>query len=42
MKAGYDLFDTIAIVIILDTLHSNFELITASILETRDKTIEEF
>ena len=34
-----NLFDTIAIVIILDTLHSNFEATTVSIFETGDKII---
>lgn len=41
MTARWDFFDIIAIVIIFDTLHNNFELTTASILETGDKTIKE-
>lgn len=41
MTMGYNLFDTIAIVIIFDTLHSDFEAITAGMLETKDKTIKE-
>ena len=41
ITAGRDPFDTIAIVIIPDTLHSDFEATTASMLETGDKAIEE-
>lgn len=41
MTLERDLWDTIAIVIVLDTLHDNFDTITASLLETRDKTIDQ-
>ena len=41
MIEGRDLFDTIAIVIALDTLHNNFDTITARMLKTRDKSIDE-
>lgn len=34
-------FDAIAIVIIFNTLHNNFKVIIASMLEIGDKTIEE-
>lgn len=36
----YDLFDTITIIIILDTLHNDLGVTTASILEIGKKTIE--
>ena len=36
-----DLWDTIAIVIALDTLHDNFNTTTASLLESGDKTIDQ-
>lgn len=41
MIARHNPFDTIAIVIFFDTLHSNFEATTASILKTGDKTIKD-
>ncbi len=41
MSEGRDPFDTIAIVIALDTLHNNFDTTTASKLETGDKSIDE-
>ena len=41
MIAKHSCFDTIIIVIILDTLYNNFEIITASLFETENKTIEE-
>lgn len=40
MTPGRDLWDTIAIVIALDTLHDDFDTTTASLLETGDKTID--
>lgn len=40
MIARCNLFNTIAIIIILDTLYHDFEVIMASILKTRDKTIK--
>lgn len=40
MTTGHDLFDKIAIIIILNTLYSNFEATMASILKTRNKSIE--
>lgn len=36
-----DLFDIIAIVIILDTLYNNFESTITSMFETGNKTIKE-
>ncbi len=39
MTSGRDLWDTIAIVIALDTLHDGFDTTTASLLESGDKTI---
>ena len=39
MTPGHDLWDTIAIVIAINTLHDDFNTITASLLENRDKTI---
>ncbi len=41
MTLGRDLWDTIAIVIALDSLHSDFDTTTASLLETGDKTIDQ-
>ena len=41
MTPGQDLWDTIAIVIALDSLHEDFDTTTASLLETGDKTIDE-
>lgn len=38
---GQDLWDTIAIVIALDSLHKNFDTITVSLLEIGDKTIDQ-
>lgn len=40
MIVGYDLFNIITIIIIINTLYSNFEIIIASILTTRIKTIK--
>lgn len=39
MTLGQDLWDTIAIIIALDTLYDNFEMTTVSLLKTADKTI---
>ena len=41
MTPGQDLWDTIAILIALDTLHDNFDTTTASLLETGDKIINQ-
>ena len=41
MTSGRDLWDTIAIVIALDTLYNNFNTTTASLLESGDKTIDQ-
>lgn len=41
MTVRRDSLNTIAIVTILDILHSDFEITTACILETGDKIIEE-
>ena len=41
MTPNRDLWDTIAIVVALDTLHDDFDTTTASLLETGDKTIDE-
>ena len=41
MTPGQDLWDTIAIVIALDSLHKDFDTTTASLLETGDKTIDQ-
>ena len=41
MTPGRDLWDTIAIVIALDTLYDDFETTTTSLLETGDKTIDQ-
>lgn len=41
MSIKCNLFDTIAIVIILNIVYNKFEAIRASIVVTRDKTIEE-
>ena len=41
MTLGQDLWDTIAIVIALDSLHEDFDTTTASLLETGDKTIDQ-
>lgn len=38
---GCDPWDTIVIVIALDTLHDNFDSITASLLEAKDKSIDQ-
>lgn len=38
---GRDLWDTIAIVIALESLHRDFDTTTASLLETGDKSIDE-
>lgn len=40
MTLGRDLWDIIAIVITLDTLHNDFEITIASLLETGNKTID--
>lgn len=39
MTPGQDLWDTIAIIIALDTLYDNFEMTTVSLLKTANKTI---
>ena len=41
MTEGRDPFDTIAIVIALDTLYNDFDTTKASMLETEDKSIDE-
>ncbi len=41
MTPGRDLWDTIAIVIALDTLNDDFDRTTASLLESDDKTIDQ-
>lgn len=41
MTAKYNFFNTIAFVIIVDSLHNNFEIITASMFEVENKTIKE-
>ncbi len=41
MTPNRDLWDTIAIVIALDSLHEDFDTTTASLLETGDKTIDQ-
>lgn len=41
MIAWHNFFDTIVIVIILNNLHNDFEIITTTILESRDKIIKE-
>lgn len=41
MTPGRDLWDTIAIVIALDSLHEDFDTTTASLLETGDKIIDQ-
>lgn len=41
MTPGRDLWDIIAIVIALDTLHDDFETTTTSLLESGDKTIDQ-
>lgn len=41
MTPGRDFWDTIAIVIALDTLHNDFDTTTASLLEMGDKTIDQ-
>lgn len=41
MTLNRDLWDTITIVIILDSLYDNFDTITISLLETGDKTIDQ-
>ena len=40
MTPGRDLWDTIAIVIALDSLHDDFDTTTASLLEEGNKTID--
>ena len=41
MTPGRDLWDTIAIVIALDSLHDNFDMTNTSLLEAGDKTIDQ-
>lgn len=41
MISGQDFWDTIVIVIVLDTLHDNFNITTTSLLESRDKIIDQ-
>ena len=41
MTPGQDLWDMIAIVIALDSLHEDFDTTTVSLLETGDKTIDQ-
>ena len=41
MTPGRDLWDTIAIVIALDSLHKDFDTTIASLLETGDKMIDQ-
>lgn len=41
MALGQDLWDVIAIVIALDSLHEDFDTTTASLLEAGDKTIDQ-
>lgn len=41
ITSNQDIWDSIAIVIALDFLNNNFETTTASMLEQRDKTINE-
>lgn len=41
MTLGHDFWDTIMIVIILNTLHDNFDIITTSLLEFGDKIINQ-
>lgn len=41
MTPGRDLWDTIAIVIALDSLHEDFDTTSASLLEAGDKTIDQ-
>lgn len=41
MTLGQDLWDMIAIVIALDSLHEDFDTTTASLLEAGDKTIDQ-
>lgn len=41
MTSYQDLWDTIALVIALDSLHNNFDTTTASLLETGDKSVNE-
>lgn len=40
MTLKHDFFNTIAIIIILDTLYKNFETIMTNMLKTGDKSIE--
>ncbi len=40
MTPGQDLWDTIVIVIVLDSLHEDFDTTIASLLETSGKTID--
>lgn len=41
MTMGYNLFDIIVFVIIVDLLHIDFKITIASMLKTGDKTIKE-
>ena len=41
MTPGQDLWDTIIIVIALDTLHDDFDTVTTSLLKSRNKTIDQ-
>lgn len=41
MTPGWNIWNTIAIVIALDTLHNNFDMTTTSLLKTGDKTIDQ-
>ena len=41
MTSRRDLWDTIAIVIALNSLHKDFDTTTASLLKIRDKTIDQ-
>ena len=41
MVTRYNLLNIILIIIIFDNLYNNFKIIIASILKTKNKTIEE-
>lgn len=41
MTSGYDSWDTIAIVIIFDILHDDFDTTTTNLLKSSDKTIDQ-
>lgn len=41
MTLSRDLWDIIAIMITLDSLHKDFDTTTTSLLETEDKTIDQ-